>query len=205
VLLDGLFGARLVWSGDREPERVADEVVEQHGDPGLVRIPFGGTSPSSAEAYAVAGDELLRQVPDVAHVVVAVGSGGTMAGLVAALGEHRVLGVDCGAAPDARAVVADLLTTMRPDRGLDPAALRIDGGRVGAGYEHLSPGTRSAVALAAQQEGLLLDPTYTGRAMAGLVAAVRSGTIRRGQRVVFLHTGGLPGLFGHPQAAELAG
>ena len=52
---------------------------------------------------------------------------------------------------------------------------------------------------AARLEGLVLDPTYTGRAMAGLIAAAAGGAIRPGQRTVFLHTGGMPGLFGHPQ------
>lgn len=54
--------------------------------------------------------------------------------------------------------------------------------------------------LAARTEGIVLDPTYTGRAMAGLVAAVVDGTVRPGTRTVFLHSGGLPGLFGHPGA-----
>ncbi len=67
--------------------------------------------------------------------------------------------------------------------------------------------TAAAAALrtAARTEGLLLDPVYTAKALAGLAAAVADGSIRPGERVVFVHTGGLPGLFGHPLAAELAG
>jgi D-cysteine desulfhydrase len=57
---------------------------------------------------------------------------------------------------------------------------------------------------AARTEGLLLDPVYTGKAIAGLASAVSEGIVRRGERTVFVHTGGLPGLFGHPFAAELA-
>jgi L-cysteate sulfo-lyase len=73
---------------------------------------------------------------------------------------------------------------------------------VGAGYAVLTDTTASALELAARTEGLLLDPIYTGRALAGLAAAVKDGTIRPGTRVVFWHTGGLPGLFGHPDAVD---
>ncbi len=57
---------------------------------------------------------------------------------------------------------------------------------------------------AARTEGIVLDPVYTGRAMAGLIAAVREGDVRPGERTVLLHTGGLPGLFGHPGALAQA-
>lgn len=199
VLLDRLLGAEVIWSGERPPEEVADEIESDTSRGRVHRIPFGGSSPASAEAYAWAGDELLEQVPDARHVVVAVGSGGTMAGLVAALGTERVLGVDCGAVPDARSTVHALVEQMRPDRTVAAHALRIDGAQVGEGYEHLSDTTRAALSLAARTEGLVLDPTYSGRAMAGLVAAVELGDIRPGERTVFIHTGGLPGLFGHDQ------
>lgn len=197
LLLDLLFGAEIIWAGERPAGEVADEV---HGDGrfGRVhRIPFGGSSPASAEAYAEAGEELLAQVPDVRHVVVAIGSGGTMAGLVAALGPERVLGVDSGAVLDPVGTVHGLLTAMRPDREVDKSQLRVDRDQVGEGYEHVSGSTRAALTLAARCEGLALDPTYTARAMAGLVAAVRSGSISPGDRTVFLHSGGLPGLFAH--------
>lgn len=197
LLLDRLLGATVLWAGDRSTADVPDE-AGQDGRHGRVhRIPFGGSSPASAEAYVTAGDELGSQVPDVRHVVVAVGSGGTMAGLVVALGAARVLGVDSGAVPDATGTVHDLVTAMRPAADVRRSSLRVDRQQVGAGYEHLSATTRSAVELAARTEGLVLDPTYSGRAMAGLVAAVRSGLVARGERTVFLHTGGLPGLFGH--------
>jgi L-cysteate sulfo-lyase len=189
LLLDQLFGAEVVFAGRRDVEAVADEIVI---DRGAFRIPFGGSSPASAEAYRAAGEELLAQVPDLDVVVAAVGSGGTMAGLVSALGAHRVLGVHTGAVPDPEQAVRTLLEGMSEPR----TPLRFDLDRVGAGYEHLTSETRAAMLLAARTEGVVLDPVYTGRAMAGLIAAARSGRLD-GQRVVFLHTGGLPGLFGH--------
>ncbi|MCL3819576.1 pyridoxal-phosphate dependent enzyme [Aeromicrobium wangtongii] len=197
VLLDRLFGAEIIWSGHRPPEAVADEVEHDRSRGRVHRIPFGGSSPASAEAYVRAGEEVLDQVPDVRHVVVAVGSGGTMAGLVTAVGAERVLGVDTGAVPDARRTVHALMEGMRSGTQGAADSLRIDGGQVGQGYEHLAESTRAALSRAARTEGLILDPTYSGRAMAGLVSAVASGGIRPGDKTVFLHTGGLPGLFGH--------
>ena len=117
-----------------------------------------------------------------------------MAGLVAALGPERVFGVDTGAVSDARAAVSALLDGM-PDVTVDPADLRIDRGQIGGGYAKLTERVREALKLAARTEGLFLDPTYTGRAMANLI----SGGVPRRGRTVFLHTGGLPGLFGHPE------
>ena len=72
--------------------------------------------------------------------------------------------------------------------------LLIDRGQVGAGYGHLTERVKEAMKLTARTEGLFLDPVYTGRAMASLI----SGAIPRHGRTIFVHTGGLPGLFGHP-------
>ncbi len=202
LLLDDLFGARVVWAGDRHTDDVAHETVQalaaDGARPGLV--PYGGSSATSALGYATAAHELLGQLPDVGHVLVAVGSGGTMAGLVTVLGADRVLGVHTGAVPDPRAAVDRLLADMgHPGHA---AELRIDDDQVGSDYEHLSPSTRSAVELVARTEGVLLDATYVGRAAAGLVAAAGSGVIRRGECTVLMHTGGVPGLLGH---ADLGG
>ena len=183
LILDALAGARIVWAGDAPLDEVAA------AQPGFV-IPFGGTSAFSAQGYADCGRELAAQLPDLSTVVVAVGSGGTMAGLVAALGPGRVFGVDTGAVPDARATVAGLLAAMGV--AVEPGELQIDGSHVGAGYATLTRPVQEALNLAARTEGLFLDPTYTGRALAGLRASPPDG------KVVFLHSGGLPGLFGHP-------
>jgi L-cysteate sulfo-lyase len=197
LTLDALFGADLVWAGGEDPgvvaERVAGDLRVQGERPEV--IPFGGSSSVGALGYALCGEELLEQT-DPAHVVVAVGSGGTMAGLVEALGAERVLGVDTGAVPDPRERVAGMTT-----RG---GTLRLRGDQVGPGYGAATPAGRAAMRDAARCEGLVLEPVYTAKALAGLAAAVRDGDIRPGERTVFVHTGGLPGLFGHPLADELA-
>lgn len=206
LLLDRLLGADVVWAGEVDAAGLA-AAVEDEAERLRSRgrrphvVPFGGSSPTAALAYVDAAVEIEQQRPGTAHLVVALGSGGTTAGLVAGLGAERVLAVHTGAVADAEATVRGLLEGMGVAAG--PLRLRLD--QVGAGYAHLTEPVVAALRLAARTEGLVLDPTYTGRALAGLVAAVADGDVRPGERVVFLHSGGLPGLFGHPDAARLAG
>jgi 1-aminocyclopropane-1-carboxylate deaminase/D-cysteine desulfhydrase-like pyridoxal-dependent ACC family enzyme len=70
------------------------------------------------------------------------------------------------------------------------------------GYGRLGPLAREAIELMARSEGLFVDPVYTAKSLAVLIALVRDGTIAQGERVLFIHTGGLPALFGYE--AELA-
>jgi L-cysteate sulfo-lyase len=219
LLLDGIFGARIRWAGDADGLRlaaVADEAAAELASSGAhpAVIPFGGSNRDGALAYADAArelrDQLAGQLGDQGGLqaqvtsVVAVGSGGTMAGLVAELGPAYVLGVHTGAVAAPGEAVAALASAIRAE-SFDPQTLRIRTDQVGAGYGRLTEATAAAIRLAARTEGLLLDPTYTGRAMAGLIAAVADGDLGRDTLVVFWHTGGLPGLFGHPEAATIAG
>ncbi len=205
LALEALLGARVVPAGDVDADglaRRAAEVADELRDAGEVPalLPLGGSSPVGARGYLACAAELAEQAPDAAHVVVAVGSGGTMAGLVAGLGAERVLGVDTGAVPDPVQRVAGLVAAL----GGPDAPLRLRRDQVGGGYGALTPAGAAVLRTAARTEGLLLDPVYTAKALAGLAAAVRDGEVRPGERTVFVHTGGLPGLFGHPVAAELA-
>lgn len=206
LVLDSLFGARVFWAGDTGPSAMADvaeDVCRRLRDAGAHPwlIPFGGSSPLGARGYVEGGEEVRAQLPDVEHVVVALGSGGTMAGLVGALGEERVLGVHCGAVPEPAVTVAELAGELTR-RSIDPGSLRVRVDQVGAGYGILHEPVLAAMRRAATTQGVVLDPVYTGRAMAGLIAAVRDGDIRPGSRTVFLHTGGLPGLFGHTETVR---
>ncbi|MFD0484560.1 pyridoxal-phosphate dependent enzyme [Kineococcus sp. GCM10028916] len=209
LLLDALLGARIVWAGEVDPTTLAArvereaEALRESGTPTEV-IPFGGSSVVGARGYVAAGAELLTQAPDLTTVVTAIGSGGTMAGLVHALGVDRVLGIDTGAVQDAQARVSDLARGLAREAGTaDPGRPRMRHDQVGGGYGVLTPAVAEAVALVARTEGIVLDPVYTGRAAAGLLAAVRAGDVGAGERTVLLHSGGLPGLFGHPQAVDL--
>jgi D-cysteine desulfhydrase len=191
LVLDELAGAEIVWAAAAPLAQVVEAETAKRYRPYV--IPFGGSSPASAQGYVDCAREIESQLPGFDRVVVAAGSGGTMAGLVAALGPDRVFGVDTGTLPDVRAAVADLLDGMAVP-AVDPAGLRIDPAQVGPRYTKLTEKVREALKLAARTEGLFLDPTYTGRAMASLIA----GSIPGRGRTVFLHSGGLPGLFGHP-------
>jgi L-cysteate sulfo-lyase len=213
LLLDEIFGARIRWAGDADDTRlaaVADETAAELASAGAhpAVIPFGGSNRDGALAYADAARELHHQLHDLlrdqreATSVVAVGSGGTMAGLVAELGPERVLGVHAGAVTAPAEAVAALASTITAERQ-NPQALRLRTDQVGVGYGSLTEPTAAAIRLAARTEGIVLDPTYTGRAMAGLIAAVRDGDLDGDAPVVFWHTGGLPGLFGHPEIQKL--
>jgi D-cysteine desulfhydrase len=216
LLLDAILGARIRWAGDTELARVADQVAAELASSGAhpAVIPFGGSNRDGAGAYADAARELTDQLrhrldnqaagQEAVHAisVVAVGSGGTMAGLVAGLGPAHVLGVHAGAVAAPGQAVATLVDAITGDR-LDPHALRLRTDQVGAGYGSLTEQTAAAIRLAARTEGIVLDPTYTGRALAGLIAAVADGDLGPDAPIVFWHTGGLPGLFGHPDAATI--
>jgi D-cysteine desulfhydrase len=163
-------------------------------------IPFGGSNATGARGYEQAGRELLSQLPSLDTAVVALGSGGTMAGLVAALDPERVLGVDTGAMQEPSEAVAAMASELRAPVSADRLRIRDD--QVGVGYGQLTDATAAALELAARTEGIALDPVYTGRALAGLVAAVKDGVITPGQTTVFWHTGGLPGFFGHAATVD---
>ncbi|MGY1653076.1 pyridoxal-phosphate dependent enzyme [Geodermatophilus sp. SYSU D01119] len=204
LALDAALGARVVVVPDPAgvEERVAAVAEELRADGEVPAVlPLGGSSATGARGYLACAAELEEQAPGARHVVVAVGSGGTMAGLVAGLGADRVLGVDVGAVPDPAERVAGLVTAL----GASPDGLRLRRDQVGDGYGARTDAAVRALRTAARTEGLLLDPVYTAKALAGLAAAVADGSVRPGEPTVFVHTGGLPGLFGHPVAAELAG
>ncbi|KAA0075610.1 D-cysteine desulfhydrase family protein [Mycolicibacterium sp. P9-64] len=197
LALDSLFGASVVWSADRGGATLqaqVDDVAAELASAGrsVAVIPFGGSSPLTTNAYLDAAHEIQSQGVDPDHVVVAVGSGATMAGLVRGFGPHRVLGVQCGAVTDPH----DTVQALFPARDPAPTGLRIRMDQVGAGYGHVTPEVTAALTLAGRTEGIVFDPVYTGRALAGLIAEVQDGSIEPGSTVVLVHTGGLPGLFG---------
>jgi L-cysteate sulfo-lyase len=209
VVLDQLAGATLVWTGDAPPQVVRGEVErlaqQVHDDGGVPHvIPFGGSNSYAARGYVDCGVELVTQLPELDYVVVAFGSGATMAGLVAYFGAERVIGVDTGAVADARVTLMELLGGM-PGVTVRDEDLQLDSDQVGEGYGAVTPSAREAMKLAARTEGIFLDPTYTARALAGLIARIADGRITAAHRTVLLHSGGLPGLFGHSELARLVG
>lgn len=203
VVLDEVLRPELVWAGDLayyELEAAIVAAAERVAAAGRrpYTIPVGGASAVGALGYVAAAAEIDAQVPGEPVVVVADGSGGTHAGLVAGFGDHgRVIGVDVGTRPDLDEAVPAMAaaTAALAGRPAPVGTVRLDHDRVGPGYGAPSDDCREALDLAARHEAVLLDPVYTGKAMAGLVAAVREGRLDGTRPVVFLHTGGLPALF----------
>jgi D-cysteine desulfhydrase family pyridoxal phosphate-dependent enzyme len=209
LLLDHLLGAHLHPTGARayyeieaSIEAVADAVRAAGGRP--YAIPVGGASVTGALGYLDAARELMDQLAEpVDWIVVADGSGGTHAGLLAGLeGGTRILGVDVGTRPDLDERVPELAaaTAAATDRPAPGGEIHIDHTRFGAGYGKPTPECLEAIRAVARLEGLLLDPVYTGKAMAGLMGWTREGRFTDRQSVLFWHTGGAPALFADPFA-----
>jgi D-cysteine desulfhydrase family pyridoxal phosphate-dependent enzyme len=204
VVLDELLGPEMVWAGDLDYPALEARIVAEAdrlraNGRAPYAIPIGGASTIGALAYVAAARELSAQVHDVDLVVVADGSGGTHAGLAAGFGDHsKVLGIDVGTRPDLDEAVPNMAADVAALANLPSpsGSVRIDHERFGRGYGEPTDACRDALLLAARREGIVLDPVYTGKAMAGLIAAVREERVApSSQRVVFMHTGGMPALF----------
>ena len=211
--LDRLLGAS-VLDFDRgtdttvEMERRADELRAEGRTPYIV--PLGGSNVVGALGYRTAAVEILRQADERGfepnEIVHATASGGTQAGLVAGLAIKRsevpLLGISAGAAesylgPIVRSLAEGVFAHIGIERSLGPHAVVIDDSHVGEAYGIPTEEMHEAVTLCARFEGLLLDPVYSGKAMAGLVHHVRAGRWSAGDDVVFIHTGGTPALFAY--------
>jgi len=210
LLLDHLLGAELAWSGDDPPpermEAVAQELRDRGRRPYL--IPYGGSNRIGASGYAAAMEELLSQCAQreetFSHIVLASSSGGTQAGLclaARALGfEGRILGISVApSADDLRSNLAELATDTAAlldlELAFEPQDFDVEDAYVGRGYGVISDLEREAIRVLAREEGLLLDPVYTGRAFGGLIDRIKQGQFSAEDAVLFWHTGGTGGLF----------
>jgi D-cysteine desulfhydrase len=197
----------------RSLQGVADDVAEQPGRKAYI-IPGGGSNPLGALGYVACAEELMGQSfqQGVAfdHAVCASGSAGTHAGfLVGLLGTHAhlpVTGINVRRPRvEQEANVHGLAEATAELLGV-PAISRASvvalDEWVGPGYSIPTDEMIEAVRLLATLEGVLLDPVYTGKAMAGLIGLVRRGEFKTGQRVVFLHTGGAPALYAYQNVLQ---
>lgn len=213
ALLDRLLGATVHVVDNRdEAERRIQQLTTGIAARGgkAYFIPAGGSTPIGALGYVDAMLECLDQAEQSGlaptHHIVVTGSGGTHAGLLVGLmfknSEQSLCGFSVAhAAEQDRSVVRSLADKTAKLLGLscdvDSRQIIIDDEFLGPGYGEPTEAMLEAVSLIARLEGILLDPVYTGKAMAGLIEAVRSGQFEPTDQIVFWHTGGTPALYAY--------
>lgn len=206
TLLDHLLGAKIIWASMEKRDEVLQESFNQCWENGQrpYLIPYGGSNGTGAAAYVYAFQELQQQLESFNWVVFASSSGGTQAGLVigAQLSKSAcgLLGISVDETePVLKERVGELVEAvsqkMNLKSGLVPPSILINDAYTGGGYAVMGMAEAEAIRMFAEQEALILDPVYTGRAAAGLIDLIRQGFFKKSDTVVFWHTGGTPSLF----------
>jgi len=213
LFIDRLVGAEVTFISPQEYEqrdeimaRVADEWTAKGHRPYV--IPEGGSNALGALGYAVAVEECARQFKSMKlefdHIICAVGSGGTLAGMIIGQALYDLKGTlhgfnVCDSAEYFQERISVILREARKLFGLQMSVSKNDihviDGYVGKGYALSRQEEIDLIKTAARVEGLILDPVYTGKAMYGLMEEIRKGRFKKGERVLFWHTGGIFGLF----------
>ena len=220
VLLDHLHGAtteKRPGGGDlnAEIETVAERMRAEGRK--VYTIPGGGSNPTGALGYVNCAFELLGQVNDaglkIDHLVHATGSAGTQAGLIVGLkamnAQIPLLGIGVRAPkPKQEENVFKLAAATAGKLGCPGIVAREDvvanTEYVGEGYGIPTDSGLEAIRIFAELEGILLDPVYSAKGAAGFIDLIRKGHFKKGERVVFLHTGGAVALFGYDKAFDFA-
>ncbi len=218
LLLDHLLGAKVVFSGDRSREEVADETVAGLAAEGKKPffLPLGASDEIGAMGYVAAMEELRAQMQASGVVfdrlVFASSSCGTQAGMclgAKALGlttKVTAIAIDSTRA-ELQEEVTRLAALTARRAGLNAQVLPEDvlayDGYLGGGYAVMGALEQEAIQMAARCEGLLLDPVYAGRAMGGLIDLIRKGEFGKDEKILFWHTGGSAALFAY--AGQLMG
>ena len=214
VLLDNIFGATHEFRPagldmNAEAEEVTRALCAEGHRPYF--IPGGGSNPTGALGYANCAQEIAdysrKTGQNFDWLVMGTGSTGTQAGLVAgfaAIGHDLpVMGVSVRQPRERQMNAVHGLTRKTLERlgagGVPLSKILVNDGYVGEGYGIPAESTLEAIHLTARQEGILLDPVYSGKGMAGLIGMVREGFFRPTDTVLFLHTGGAAALFAYQQ------
>lgn len=220
VLLDHLHGATTEKFPDgldmnTEMEKVADRFRAEGKK--VYTIPGGGSNPTGALGYVNCAFELLAQLNDRAlridHIVHATGSAGTQAGLITGLKAMNanipLLGIGVRAPKDKQEEnVFNLAVATAEKLGCAGIVERKDvvanTDYVGEGYGLATAGGLEAIRMFAELEAILLDPVYSAKGAAGFIDLIRKGHFKKGERVVFLHTGGSSALFGYDASFDFS-
>lgn len=221
LLLDKIFGCHIHWAGaNRKGEdipSIVEQLISQGKKPYVV--PYGGSNELGALAFVEAFKELESQRDSMdlsfTHIFFASSSGGTQAGLM--LGNkifnspYQIVGINIDKGETDK-VPFDQYTLALANRTAEliganyefsESDLILNTDYVGEGYGVVGALENEAIALTAQTEGILLDPVYTGRAMGGLIDMIRTGQIKKTDRVLFWHTGGAPALFAYSNDLDI--
>ena len=221
VLLDKLFGCHIEYRAaglDMNAEAETKGAALRAAGERVYVIPGGGSNKVGALGYVSCAQELMQQADEMGlridRIVTATGSAGTHAGLLVGLeginAQVPVLGIGVRLPRDRQEesvhrLAQDTAQYVGMGAGVPRQAVVANCDYVGAGYGIPTEGMREAVQMLAQQEGILLDPVYSGKAMAGMIDLIRKRVLARNETVVFLHTGGAVGLFGYTSFMEAAG
>jgi D-cysteine desulfhydrase family pyridoxal phosphate-dependent enzyme len=215
LLLDKLFGAEIVYVAERDDrDRILQHTFDRATQDGMkpYLVPYGGSSPTGALGYAFAMKELMEQKLQADWIVFATSSGGTHAGLL--LGQRvfgykgKLLGISIDESEEwLKEHVSELASLasekLRERIEFTPEEVLANADYCSAGYGVLTELEREVIRLFAKQEGVLLDPVYTGRAAAGMIDLTRKGFFNKDETVLFLHTGGQPALFADQYANKI--
>jgi len=222
VLLDQLHGASIsIRAADSdmnaEMEQLAQQLRDDRKEPYI--IPGGGSNETGALGYVNAAFELTHQANErslrIDHLVHATGSAGTQAGLVVGMEAMHsripVYGVSVRAPKQKQEDNVYALAQRTAEfMGLSPDLVArekvvANSDYVGDGYGLPTNSMVEAVKMLASYEGILLDPVYSGKGFAGLIGLIRNGHFKKGENIVFLHTGGSVSLFAYPKIFDLPG
>jgi D-cysteine desulfhydrase family pyridoxal phosphate-dependent enzyme len=189
-----------------EEEKLASQGIKSYS------IPVGGSSPIGAMGYVAAMQEIAGQLEDPnADIVFGVGSSGTLAGMILGqrlfLPESRLLGIsvsrDSFQCMQRGVKIANQAAKMiGVEEEIDSSATTIHDEYIGEAYAVPTQAGKDAILLTARTEGVILDPVYTGKTMAGLIDLAKKGQIGKDRPVVFWHTGGAAGLFAFHELFE---
>lgn len=211
LLLDLLCGADVRWAGDQDPNEALETAFQEAWAAGKrpYKIVYGASSPVGALGYVEAMRELAGQGETFDRIIVASSSAGTQAGMIVggrAFGHTvRITGisVDKRAAnlkSDVARLAAETASLIRVPTAFEPQEVDVVDDFIGDGYAVLGPREIEATRDFARFEGLLLDPVYTAKAAAGMMAMVGDGRIDKDERILFWHTGGGPAVFAYGEA-----
>ena len=225
LLFDEILGAEFLFLPDFNDPSKFDEmqlavfnIVQDLSEQGrnVYMIPPGGSTPLGDVGYYVAAVELFDQARELGvridHIFVAMGTGGTHAGLLTGVkcldmstqvygiavnkeGSLEALGL-----PPVEVIVNEVGALIGEEPNATPDDVIIDYGYYGEAYGVPTPECIEAIRLVARTEGIFLDPTYTGKTMAGMIDMIRQGRFGKDENVVFIHTGGYPGIFPHGES-----